>query len=66
MTLSQLEAIYKANLGVGPLEALEAVYVQGYYDGKGTAVTASTPVAGIIASRTAPTTIVQLTKPDQR
>lgn len=66
MTLAQLEAIYKANLGVGPLEALEAVYVQGYYDGKGTSVSSSTPVAGIVASRTAPTTIIQMTKPDQR
>lgn len=66
MTLAQLEAIYKANLGVGPLEALEAVYVQGYYDGAGTSVNAQTPVAGVVASRTAPTTIVKLTKPDQR
>lgn len=66
VTLVQLEAIWKANLGVGHLEAMEALYVQGYYDGAGTSITANTPISGVVASRTAPTTIVKFTKPDQR
>jgi len=66
MTLTQLEAIWKANIDTGRLEAMEAIYVQGYYDGKGTSINSQTPVAGVVASRTAPTTIVKLTKPDLR
>lgn len=64
MTLQQLEAIYKANIGVGELEALEAVYTQGYLDGAGGTVTAST--TSVVGSRPAPTTTVKLTKPDLR
>lgn len=64
MTLAQLEAVYKANIGVGHLEALEAIYTQGYCAGKGTTVTASTPSQ--VPSQSAPTTIVSLKKPDLR
>ncbi|HEV2390086.1 MAG TPA: hypothetical protein VGS04_05105 [Nitrososphaerales archaeon] len=66
MTLAQLEAIYKANIDIGHLEALEAVYVHGYYNGAGTSIGASTPVAGVVSGRTAPTTTLKFSKPDQR
>lgn len=64
MTLAQLESVYKANVGVGHLEALEAVYTQGYCAGKGTTVSASTPSQ--VPTQSAPTTIVKLAKPDLR
>lgn len=66
MTLVQLEAIYKANLLVGPLEALEAVYLQGYYDGAGISITSTTSHTGVLASRSAPSTLVILKRPDLR
>jgi len=33
MTLAQLESIFKANIGVGYIEAMEALCLHGYYDG---------------------------------
>lgn len=68
MTLDQLQAIYQASLGVGHLEALEAVYVQGYYAGADTSVSSTVQIAGLVKAQTAPspTTLVKLTKPDQR
>jgi hypothetical protein len=60
MTQQQLEAIYKANVDLGHIEALEALYTQGYYDGAGLSVTAMTP--SIVGSRPAPTTVVKLKK----
>lgn len=65
MTLAQLEAIYKANVAVGHLEALEAVYTQGYYAGAGSSVGSLTPPS-VVAAQTAPTTIVSMRKPDLR
>lgn len=64
MKAVDLDAIYKANLSTGHLEALEAVYTHGYYSGKGVAVTANTP--SIVPVDTAPTTIIQLKHPDLR
>jgi hypothetical protein len=64
MTLQQLEAIYKANLGVGELEALEAIYTQGYYDALGIVVTPRT--ISVVGSRPAPVAIVTLKRPDLR
>lgn len=64
MTLAQLESIYKANIGVGPLEALEAVYTHGYFDGAG--LTISTTSASVVPARPAPTAIIVIKKPDQR
>lgn len=66
MTLAQLESIYKANIGIGHLEALEAVYAQGYCAGAGTTVTSDTAKASIVSKQVAPTTVVTLTKPDLR
>ncbi len=62
MTLTELETIYKANMDVGHMAALEAVYSQGYYDGAGITVSASTPE--ISRSRPKPATIVKVKKPD--
>lgn len=64
MTLAQLEAIYKANIGLGPLEALEAVYTHGYFDGAGLTISANS--ASVVPARPAPTTIIVLKKPDSR
>jgi hypothetical protein len=64
MTPAQLEAIFKANLDTGHLEALEAIYTQGYCAGAGITVTAQTPSA--VPKAAAPTTIVKITKPDLR
>lgn len=64
MTLAQLEAIYKANIGIGPLEALEAVFTHGYFAGAG--LTPSATSASVVPSTAAPTTIIVLKKPDQR
>jgi hypothetical protein len=64
MTLQQLEAIYKANLDVGELEGLEAVYTHGYYDGAGLTIAVNSP--SVVPDRTAPTTIMKLKKPDKR
>lgn len=64
MTLAQLMAIYNASLGVGETEAIEAVYLTGYYAGKGTAPP-SNPTGAMVALA-APTNTVTLTKPDLR
>lgn len=64
MTQAQLMAIYNASLGVGEVEAVEAVYLTGYYAGKGTAP--PTNANGILPALAAPTNTVTLTKPDLR
>lgn len=64
MTLAQLMAIYNASLGVGETEAIEAVYLTGYYAGKGTAPPSNPN--GVITALAAPTNTVTLTKPDLR
>lgn len=64
MTLIQLEAIYKANLNVGHLEGLEAVFLNGYYAGTGGAV--PKPASGILTTITNPSTTVKFTVPDLR
>jgi hypothetical protein len=66
VTLAQVEALYKANIQIGHLEALEAVYVHGYYDGAGTSLSATTPLANVLVTRTNPTTILTFKKPDLR
>lgn len=58
MTLSQLEAIYKANIDLGHTEALQAVYTQGYCAGAGVTVSSSTPDQ--TSKQSAPATIVKL------
>lgn len=58
MTLQQLVAIYQANLGIGHLEALQAVYDQGYFAGAGITVTAQS--VDVVVNQPAPTTIVKL------
>lgn len=62
MTNVQLEAIYKANIDLGHIAALKAVYNHGYYDGAGITVTSQT--VDIVPTRTAPTTIIKLKRPD--
>jgi hypothetical protein len=64
MTLQQLEAIYKVNLVIGELEALEAVYTHGYYDGAGLTISIDSP--SVVVSRPAPSTIIKIKKPDLR
>lgn len=66
MKLTDLESIYKANIDTGPLEAMEAVYLHGYYDGAGTTITATTATIGVLASRPAPTVLLKIKKPDLR
>jgi hypothetical protein len=64
MTAAQLEAIYKANIGTGHLEALEAVYTHGYCSGAGI-----TPTAMQISQAKidpAPTTTILIKRPDLR
>jgi len=64
MNLLQLEAIYKANLPLGHLEALEAIFTHGFCDGAGIAVTANT--ASVVPQRTASATIIKLKNVDLR
>jgi hypothetical protein len=66
MTLAQLESIFKANIGVGYIEAMEALCLHGYYDGLGATVNAQTPIAGVVASRPAPTFILKIPRPELR
>lgn len=66
MTLAQLEAVYKANLPVGHLEALEAVFTQGFCLGASITVSASTKSQVPAASAPTAATTVILTKPDLR
>ena len=66
MTLTQIEAIYKANLPISELEAVEAVLAIGYLLGKGQTVTSNTNLAGIAENITAPTSIPVLSRPDLR
>lgn len=57
MTNTEIEAIYKENIGLGHLTALRMVYTHGWYDGAGQTPTASSPDKSKIAS--APTAIIR-------
>lgn len=43
MTYAQLEAIYKANVGMSVEQALRAVWNAGWYEGAGVTPTATSP-----------------------
>lgn len=60
MTNEQLEAVYKANIEIGHLTALRAVYTQGFYAGAGQTPTASSPDKS--KDQAAPTAVVRFGK----
>ena len=66
MKASDLDTIYKASLPVGHVEALEAVYMAGYYAGKGISITATTQIAGIVITQTAPAVTPVISHPELR
>lgn len=66
MTIAQLLAIYNAALDVGHIEAVESVFLTGYYLGKGSNPPGT--VIGLVGQITAPTAAqtVKVNKPDLR
>jgi len=63
---SDLDLIYKASLPVGHIEALEAVFMAGYYNGKGVSITATTQIAGVVITLTAPSVTPVITHTELR
>jgi len=57
MTNDQIEEIYKANVGIGHLTALRAVYNHGWYEGAGQTPTTADKSINVAK----PTTIIRYT-----
>lgn len=53
MTDDELEATYKANIGISHLTALRAVFTQGHYAGAGVTPSATSPDKSLTAAKPA-------------